>query len=150
MPGQLIEIDAPMGSLKDGVMWMQPPPGDPNTMKVVELLLGLGDKMVASSDLMSGQTSGANRTAAETKILAEQMMMQITVLARRIKEAFRHELDKIWRCWGVFLPEDDEFDAVGEDGSPQAIKIGRGLFLPDAHVIPAADPRTKTQRVEET
>src|SRR6185295_6490635 len=150
MPGQLIEVDAPMGSMKEGILWMQPPPGDPNTMKVVELLLGLGDKMVASSDLMSGQTSGANRTAAETKILAEQMMMQITVLARRIKEAFKHELDKIWRIWGVFLPDEEVMDVVGPEGDPMSIQIGKAMFTPNAHVMPAADPRSKNQRLQET
>jgi hypothetical protein len=108
------------------------------------------DKLVASSDLMSGTTSGANRTAKETQILAEQMMMQITVLARRIKEAFRHEIDKIWRCWGVFLPDEEIVDVVGDDGAPMQLRVGRSLFTPDANVVPAADPRTKTQRIDET
>jgi len=149
-PGELVEVDAPMGSLKDGILWNDPPPNDPTTMSLVDLLISSADKLVASSDLMSGQSSGANRTAKETQILAEQMMMQITVLARRMKEAFRHELDKIWRCWGVFLPDEEVMDIVGETGDPQQVVVGRAMFLPDAHVMPAADPRTKTQRIDET
>ena len=149
-PGQLAEVDAPMGSLDDGIKFLDPPKSDPTTMGLVELLMGSADKLVASSDIMSGTSSGANRTAKETQILAEQMMMQITVLARRMKEAFRHELDKIWRCWGVFLPDEEIFNIVGDDGSPQELKIGRAMFVPDAHVMPAADPRTKTQRIDET
>lgn len=149
-PGMLTEVDAPSGSIKDGIAWMDSPLNDPTTMPLVEMLLGLGDKLVASSDLMSGQTSGANRTAKETQILAEQAMAQITVLARRIKEAFRHELDKIWRCWGVFLPDEEVVSIVGDGQEPTTVKIGRDMFRPDARVIPAADPRTKTQRVDES
>lgn len=149
-PGVLTEVDAPSGNLADGIAWVQAPPNDPTTMPLIELLMGLGDKLVASSDLMSGQTSGANRTAKETQILAEQMMMQITVLARRIKEAFRHELDKIWRLFGVFLPDEEIVSIVGDQGDPQTMTVSKDLFRPDAHVNPAADPRTKTQRVDET
>jgi hypothetical protein len=127
------------------------PPNDPSIMRIVQMLMEAADKMVASSDMMSGQTSGANRTAKEAQILSEQMMMQITVLARRIKGAFKHELDKIWRCWGVFLPEDELVDIEGRDGAdPTQLRIGRAMFTPNAHVTPAADPRTKTQKLEET
>lgn len=149
-PGELVEVDVPMGAIKDGIMWLDPPPNDPTTMPLIQLLISSADKLVASSDLMSGQTSGANRTAKETQILAEQMMMQITVLARRMKEAFRHELDKIWRCWGVFLPDEEIINIVGEDGDPRELRVGRSMFIPDALVMPAADPRTKTQRIDET
>ncbi|MFZ9202317.1 MAG: hypothetical protein ACO23N_07820, partial [Opitutales bacterium] len=149
-PGELVEVDVPMGALKDGVMWLEPPQNDPSTMALIDMLMGAADKLVASSDIMSGSSSGANRTAKETQILAEQMMMQITVLARRMKEAFRHELDKIWRCWGVFLPDEEVASVIGEDGSPQEVRVGRSMFTPDAHVMPAADPRTKTQRIDET
>jgi hypothetical protein len=148
-PGKFVEVDAPMGALKDGIAWLEPPQNDPTTMPMISMLMEAADKLVASSDLMSGQTSGANRTAKETQILAEQMMMQITVLARRMKEAQRHEIDKLWRIWGVFLPDEEIVNVVGEDGSPQELKVGRAMFIPDAHVIPAADPRTKTQRIED-
>lgn len=149
-PGEFVEVDAPMGSLKDGILWLDPPQNDPTTMPLVELLIASADKLVASSDLMSGSSSGANRTAKETQILAEQMMAQLTVLARRIKLAFEHEIQKIWRLWGVFLPDEEIVDIVGEDGAPINMKIGRDMFVPDAHIIPAADPRTKIQRVDET
>lgn len=148
-PGELVEIDAPMGSIKDGFFFPQLPPADPSNMRIAQMILEEADKMVASSDMMSGQTSGANRTAKEAQILSEQMMMQITVLARRIKEAFKHELDKIWRCWGVFLPDEEIVDLIGHDNEPTQVKIGRAMFTPNAHIQPAADPRTKTQKREE-
>jgi hypothetical protein len=149
-PGELIEVDAPMGSIKDGMYFPEFPPADPGTMRIAQMLMEAADKLVASSDLMSGQTSGANRTAKETEILQEQMMMQITVLARRIKEAFKHELDKIWRLFGVFLPDDEIMDVLGPEGIPTQVRIGKAMFTPNAHIAPAADPRTKNQRLSET
>jgi hypothetical protein len=149
-PGELTEVDAPMGAVKDGIFYPETPKNDPTTMPLLELLIGSGDKMVASSDIMSGSTSGANRTAKEAQILVSQAMTQITVVARRIKSAFKHELDKIWRCWGVFLPEEDIVTIIGEDEQPMELAIGRSLFRPDAQVVPAADPRTKMERLEET
>lgn len=148
-PGQGVEVDSPMGALKDGLFFPDVPGNDPTTMPLIKMLMEAADRLVASSDMMSGQTSGANRTAKEAQILAEQMMMQITVLARRIKEAFRHELLKIWRCFGVFLPDHDIVDVVGEGVDPKRFPIGRAMFTPDSHVTPAADPRTKTERIQE-
>jgi hypothetical protein len=148
-PGQGIEVDSPMGALKDGLYFPDVPGNDPTTMPLIKMLMEAADRLVASSDMMSGQTSGANRTAKEAQILAEQMMMQITVLARRVKEAFRHELLKIWRCFGVFLPDQEIVDVIGEGVDPRRVQIGRAMFTPDSHVTPAADPRTKTERIQE-
>lgn len=145
-PGEMIEVDAPMGSIRDGMYFPEFPPPDPSTMRIVQMLLEASDKMVASSDIMSGQSAGSNRTAKETEILQENVMMQLMVLARRVKEAFKHELAKIWRLWGVFLPDEDIVDILGPENEPMRVRIGKAMFTPNAHVVPAADPRTKIQR----
>lgn len=148
-PGEVIEVDGSTQAMKDGIFWMDPPLNDPTTMPLASMIGAMADKVSGSGDLMSGQTSGANRTAKEIQILNTQVMMAITVLARRVKEAQKHELDKIWRCFGVCLPDEEIVDIIDEAGSPQSIKIGRGMFIPDAHVMPAADPRMKFERVED-
>lgn len=148
-PGEVIEVDGPTSAMREGIYWMDPPLNDPTTMPLASMIGEMADKVAGSGDLMSGDTSGANRTAQEIKVLNSQVMMQISVLARRVKEAFKHELDKIWRCWGVFLEDEDVVDIVDEAGSPQSIKIGRGMFVPDAHVMPAADPRMKFEKVDD-
>lgn len=150
-PGRMIEVDAPPAALKEGIVWMDPPQNDSTTMPLVNMISGMGDKLAGSSDILSGSTSGANRTAKEIQILNAQLMKQISVLARRVKEAFKHEIDKIWRCWGVFLPEEPEsMPVVGDAGQPEELPISRSMFVPDARVMPASDPRMKFERVEET
>jgi hypothetical protein len=148
-PGEAIEVDAPMGSIRDAIMWLDPPENDPTTVPLVNLLDRMKDSMVGSSDLMSGQIPGSNQTKGGLQILAEQAMAPITVLARRIKEAFRHELEKIWRCWGVFLDDDEIADVVAEGGVSEQIHVGKWMFSPTAHLIPASDPRMKSQRVDD-
>lgn len=148
-PGSVIEIDGSTQAMKDGIFWMDPPLNDPTTMPLASMISSMADKIAGSADLMSGQTSGANRTAQEIKVLNAQVMMAITVLARRVKEAQKHEFDKIWRCWGVFLEDEEIVDVIDEAGTPQSIQIGRAMFIPDAHVMPAADPRMKFERVDD-
>lgn len=150
-PGKLEEVDAPAEVVKNGVVWLDPPLNDPTTMPLVKMVLDIGEKLAGSADLMSGATSGSNRTAKEIQVLNAQLMKQITVLARRTKAAFKHELDKMWRCWGVFLPETPEVRQVVDPatGQPQQVTISRSMFLPDARVTPAADPRMRFERIEE-
>jgi hypothetical protein len=150
-PGQLEEVDAPPEVIAKGIVWLDPPMNDPTTMPLIKLQLEMADKVGGSADLMSGQTSGANRTAKEISILNSQLMKQISVLGRRIKGAFRHELDKIWRCWGIFLPEEPEDMPVVDPatGKPESLPISRQMFVPDARITPACDPRMKFEKVEE-
>lgn len=150
-PGKLTEVDAPPEALDKGIKWMDPPLNDPTTMPLIKMVLELGEKLSGSADLMSGSTSGSNRTAKEIQILNAQLMKQISVLARRVKGAFKHELDKIWRCWGVFLPDEPEPTQVVDPatGQPAEIPISRRMFIPDARVMPAADPRMRFEKIEE-
>jgi hypothetical protein len=144
-PGEVNEVDGPVGSLKEAIMFLDPPGSDPGTVPLIKMLDGFTDRIAGNGDLMSGQAPGSNQTKAGMQILNDQMMAPITVLARRVKDAFRHELDKIWRCWGVFLGEDEAADFSGKDEP----KIERGMFSPSAHLVPTADPRMKSQRMED-
>lgn len=150
-PGVLQPLDAPAAAIKEGIVWLDVPPNDPGTIPAAKMLLDMGEKLAGSSDIMSGSTSGANRTAKEMQILNSQVMKQISVLARRVIGAFKHEIDKIWRCWGVFLPEKPETMPVVDPatGQPEELPISRAMFIPDARVIPAADPRMRFEKIEE-
>lgn len=148
-PGELQIVDAPMGAIKDGIAWLDPPMSDPSTMQIIELLSDLVDKF-GGADILSGNAPGSNQTARGMIILNEQAMAAISVLSRRIKIAEKHEIDKIWRLWGVFLPDEEiQASIVDENGVPGTIPISRSLFRPDARVMPAGDVRMRWQKVEE-
>jgi len=151
-PGELVEVDAPAAAIRDGIVWLDPPLNDPTTMPLVNLLISMADKFAGSSDIMSGATSGANRTAKEIQILNAQLMKQISVLAKRVREALKHEFDKVWRLWGTFLPDEPEPTDIIDplSGAPDRLPISRKMFVPDARIFPAADPRLRFEKVEET
>lgn len=149
-PGELVEVDAPMGVVKDGIAWLDPPQSDPSTMPLLELLQNMTEKF-GGNDIMSGEQPKSNQTATGTQILNEQAMMPITVMSRRIKEAEKHELDKIWRCWGVFLSDEEiQEDIIDENGIAGQVAISRSMFRPDARVLPVSDARMKSQKVQES
>jgi len=148
-PGQVNEVDVPAGSIKDAIHFLDPPNSDPGTVPLIRMLESMRDIIAGNADLMSGQAPGSNQTKGGMQILNEQMMAPITVLARRVKEAFRHELDKIWRCWGVFLEDDEIHDVVGEGGVPAEIRVGKWMFTPSVQLVPASDPRMKSQRMDD-
>lgn len=148
-PGEVVEVDGPVDAIRNGIMFLDPPQNDPSTMSLVKMLDGMKDGMVGSSDLMSGQAPGSNQTKVGMQILAEQAMTPITVLGRRVESYFQSELYKIWRCWGVFLEDEEVADIVNDNGAPESIKVGKAMFAPTAQLVPSSDPRIKSQRVEE-
>jgi hypothetical protein len=148
-PGEVVEVDGPVSQIRDAIMFLDPPLNDPTTVPLVKMLDQMKDTMVGSSDLMSGQVPGSNQTKAGMQILAEQMMAPISVLGRRVREAFRHELEKIWRCFGVFLEDDDIADVITEGDVHQQVPVGKWMFTPTARLVPASDSRMKSQRIED-
>ncbi len=147
-PGEVNLVDAPIASIKEAIVFLDPPGSDPGTVPLIKMLDSFTDRIAGNGDLMSGQAPGSNQTKGGMQILNDQMMAPITVLARRVKEAFKHELTKIWRCFGVFLGDEEMTDVIGE-GGPQQVPIGRQMFSPSAHLVPTSDPRMKSQRMED-
>ncbi len=149
-PGEVVQVDGPVNQIRDAITFLDPPENDPTTVPLIKLLDAMKDTMAGSSDLLSGQIPGSNQTKGGLQILSEQMMTPITVLARRTRESFRHELDKIWRCFGVFLEDDDIAEVVSEGSQQQqSVPISKSLFMPSARLVPASDPRMKSARVDD-
>ena len=149
-PGEFIEVDIPVGAkLSEALMFVDPPDNDPSTVSLVQMLDGMSDILAGSADMMSGQVPGSNQAATSIQIFAEQAMTPITVLGRRLTNCLKHELYKVWRCFAVFLEDDEIQDIVREAGNPITENVTRAMFAPNARLIPTADPRLKSQRAKE-
>lgn len=148
-PGEAIEVDAPPSGLKDAIQWLDPPANDPSTVPLIELFQGMASQLAGSADTMSGQIPKSNQAAAGIQTLVEQAMTPISVLARRILASLASELEKIWRCWATFMPDEEVVDVLGDDGNPQPVAISAKMFTPTAKLMPAADPRMKQERVQD-
>jgi hypothetical protein len=148
-PGAVVEIDGPISAIRDSIMFLDPPGNDPSTVPLISLLDGMGDRMTGSADTMSGALPKSNQTAEGVSKLIDQALTPITVLGRTTLLGVSHELTKMWRCWGVFLEDSEIVDIIGNDGNPKRIQISRAIFTPTARLVPAADPRMKTQRLND-
>lgn len=149
-PGEVVEIDGPVNQIRDAITFLDPPENDPTTVPLIKMLDAMKDTMAGSSDMLSGQIPGSNQTKGGLQILSEQMMTPITVLARRTRESFRHELEKIWRCFGVFLEDDDIAEVISEgQQGQQMVPVSKDMFTPSARLVPASDPRMKSARVDD-
>lgn len=148
-PGEVVEIDGPVNQIRDAIHFLDPPENDPTTVPLIKMLDAMKDTMAGSSDMLSGQIPGSNQTKGGLQILSEQMMTPITVLARRTRESFRHELEKIWRCFGVFLEDDDIAEVIAEGQQQESVPISKSMFTPSARLVPASDPRMKSARVDD-
>jgi hypothetical protein len=148
-PGTVIDVDGPMQSVREGMMWLEPPAADPTTMPIVRMLDTMKDAMVGSASTFSGDIPGSNQTASGVEMLIEQALMPISSLGQKIKRCFQHDLEKIWRCFGVFLEPTESMPIIDENGEPQEIPIRPEMFSPMAHLEPASDPRVKSQRIKD-
>lgn len=150
-PGQFTEVDAPAAVVKDGIVHHQYPPLETLPFQMAQYIGGLASSVSGSAELLSGEPSGANETATAVKIKTEMALKPISILQRRISEAMPHEYAKIWRLLSVYLDEEEYVEVTNADGSFSKFPISKADFVPDAHVLPAADPRasSRTQRVEE-
>jgi len=147
-PGKLIEVDAPMGSIKDQIHYPDMPPGDPFIPVILRMVSDQAQSLVGSMSTMSGEIPGSNQAAQSIMALIEQAQMPITIMAKRIRWSFAHVLSNAWRCIGMFTP-DKKFDILGADGQMQNVDVSRDLFRPDSKIFPVGDPRLKTQRVQD-
>lgn len=148
-PGEIQEVDAVGGDISKLVHFLEVPESDRTTLGLVQMFMGTGDQMSGTSDIASGEGTGANRTAKEASILNENAQKQVSVAERGLAEALKVELFEFWRRWGVFLPEEELYDVLDLQQQPRQIKISRDMFLLDAHVVPACDPRTQVERSEQ-
>lgn len=148
-PGSFVEVDGPIGAIRDAIMYLDPPGNDPSTVPLIQMMSGMADAMTGSADTMSGVLPKSNQTAEGVSKLIEQALTPINVLGRRVLLALTHELQKIWRCFGVFLEDAEIVDIIGESEQPKRIEISRAMFTPTARLVPASDPRQKSQRVND-
>lgn len=150
-PGQFIEIDAPPAALKDGLKMRDPIPAEPHAMSILALIEGWAQRTAGSGDTLSGEPVGANETKAAAELRTQQAMKQITVLAGRVLSYMKCDVDRFWRLYSVFLPEQSTAGVMDASGAPTTIPISRSDFVADARVFPVADPRitSKDDRVSD-
>jgi len=145
-PGQWIKADASGVDLKNSIVPL-PTKGPSNVLlSLVQFLLDSYYRMVSISDIMSGQVSGSNTTAAEAMAAVEQGMKVMGAVYKRIYRGLRKELKQLYRLNSEYLPEQTYFNVMDSQEA-----IARSDFeQAGVDILPIADASMSTQLEEIT
>lgn len=140
-PGEWKKADASGVDLKNSIVPL--PAKEPSNvlLNLVQFLLNSYYKMVSISDIMSGQVSGSNTTAAEALSAVEQGMKVNNSIYKRIYRGLAKEFKQLARLNRDYLPNTTYFNILDESGV-----VARDDYDTDGvDVFPIADASMSTQ-----
>lgn len=140
-PGKWIKADASGVDLKNSIVPL-PTKGPSNVLlTLVQFLLNSYYKMISLSDIMSGQISGSNTTAAEAMQAVEQGMKVMNSIYKRVYRGIKKELNQIYLLNRDFVSEEQYLNLLDD---PEAQKEADFESL-SADIIPVADAAMSSQ-----
>lgn len=113
-PGEWKKADSSGVNLKDSIVPL--PVREPSSvlLQLVEFLLNSYYKMVSISDIMSGQISGSNTTAAEATNAVEQGMKVYNSIYKRLYRGLTKEFKRLFALNKDFLPDEVYFNVLDQ------------------------------------
>jgi len=112
----------------------------PTLFNLLGLLVESGKELAGVTEVLSGQSPGANVPAETTLALIEQGLQVYTATQKRLHRSLYEEFGKIRKLNILYLPEED-YSNVMDD--PEAIKR-QDYNTTDCDIIPVSDPTATT------
>jgi len=140
-PGEWKKADASGVDLKNSIVPL--PAKEPSgvLLNLVQFLLNSYYKMVSISDIMSGQVSASNTTAAEALSAVEQGMKVNNSIYKRIYRGMAKEFKQLARLNRDYLSDDVYFNILDQAGV-----VARDDYeVEGVNVFPVADASMSTQ-----
>lgn len=129
------------GSIRDGIFML--PTKEPSMVlfQLLGLIIEAGKELSSVTNLMTGESRGANESPSTVLALIEQGTMVFTAIYKRIYRSLKEEFKKIYRLNELYLNDDYATDnqiATQEDYRNASVNI-----------VPIADPTdaTNMQRI---
>lgn len=143
-PGKWIKADASGGDLKNSIVPLPTKGPSPVLLQLVQFLLQSYYRMISISDIMSGQVSGSNTTAAEAMQAVEQGMKVMNAIYKRIYRGMKKEFKQLFKLYLAY-PDDATYQELLDD--PQASMVN-DFDLKGLDLVPVADGSMSTQLEE--
>ena len=140
-PGEWKKADASGFDLKNSIVPL--PAKEPSNvlLNLVQFLLNSYYKMVSISDIMSGQISSSNTTAAESLSAVEQGMKVNNSIYKRIYRGLAKEFKQLSRLNRDYLADETYFNILDQSGV-----IAKADYETEGvNVFPVADASMSTQ-----
>jgi chaperonin GroES len=140
-PGKWVKADASGVDLKNSIVPLPTKGPSAVLFSLVQFLLQSYYRMISISDIMSGQISGSNTTAAEAMAAVEQGLKVMNSIHRRIYRGLKKEFYILFLNAQQYLTE-SEYAAVLDD--PEANKA-QDFATSNLDLVPVADSSMSSQ-----
>jgi chaperonin GroES len=140
-PGKWVKSDSSGGDLKNSIVPL--PTKGPSTvlLSLVQFLLQSYYKMISLSDIMSGQVSGSNTTAAEAMQAVEQGMKVMNSIYKRVYRGLKKELKQLYLLNRDYVTQEAYVNVLDD---PEA-NVSADFENLKADITPVADAAMSSQ-----
>lgn len=135
-PGTYYTVNAKGDDIRKSIM--KRPTSEPSTvlLALLEFIINSSEKLMSSTEILSGQQSLANVPATTTMALIEQGLKVFGAIYKRLHRSLEKEFRKLYRLNSLFLDEEKFFNFHDED-----YNIARDDYkTEDIDILPASDP----------
>jgi hypothetical protein len=144
-PGKWIKADASGVDLKNSIVPLPTKGPSQVLLSLVQFLLQSYYRMISISDIMSGQVSGSNTTAAEAMQAVEQGMKVMNSIYKRIYRGLKKEFKQLYKLYQAF-PQNELYREFLDEPN---VSMEEDFAIAGLDLVPVADASMSTQ-LEET
>jgi len=136
VPGEYKKVDIRSDDIRKAILPLTGAQPSQVTFMLLEMLLGAGEKLASTTDVMTGQTPGPNVAAATVMALIEQGQQVLSSIQRRIHRSMKAEFKKLYMLNRKFLEPKSYFRVLD---NPRVI-MKTDYDYDDTDVQPVSDP----------
>lgn len=140
-PNELKTVDVTTGSIRDGIFML--PTKEPSMVlfQLLGVIMDAGKELSSVTNLMTGESRGANESPNTVLALIEQGTMVFTAIYKRIYRSLKDEFKKIYRLNTIYLTAEY---VTGPQTATQEDYLNARVAI-----VPIADPTdaTNMQRI---
>lgn len=141
-------VDVTGGDLAKNIVPFQHAGPSQVLFALLELLIGWGERITSTSDVMSGEVA-PNTPATTTLAAVEQATKIVNAIFKRIHRSFGKELRVLRGLNRDYLDEEEYFQLNDSDPEAQAIRVGRQDYQDaDLDVVPVSDPSQASETIK--
>ncbi len=152
-PGKQIKVTGVDGSsLKDAILPLHIPPGNPQLVDVAKMCDEMGEEAIQSPSVLSGDSGKSGETARGLSMRVEQAVKQLSSIGRTVADFFVQVMKNNGLLNASYLDDEELYALLDPDSKVlQEHKIGRALYEPSYLFEFRADMNftSRTQKIGE-
>ena len=142
-PMEWKHVDSTGDDLRKGIVPL--PVREPSNVlfTLLNLLIGYGERVGSSVDILTGQNPGQNTPAETTRIMAEQGLKIFSGIFKRTYRSLKQEYRKLYRLNQLYITKTTQY-VKSEDGDKYGVVLVEDYSGSSSDVMPTADPNVSS------